>query len=67
MHFAADRRDNRRSFPQTVSPARSGHGRSEALLAGFLSPYLVGWLKQATAANDSGMYMLAAFMVLGAL
>jgi hypothetical protein len=24
-------------------------------------------LKQATAANDSGMYMLAAFMVLGGL
>ena len=28
---------------------------------------LVGWLKQVTAANDSGMYMLAAFMVLGGL
>jgi MFS family permease len=36
-------------------------------LAGFLSPYAVGWLKQATAANDSGMYMLAAFMLLGGL
>ncbi|WP_206953481.1 MFS transporter [Trinickia acidisoli] len=36
-------------------------------LAGFLSPYAVGWLKQATGANDSGMYMLAGFMVLGAV
>ena len=36
-------------------------------LAGFLSPYAVGWLKQVTGANDSGMYMLAAFMVLGAV
>ncbi len=36
-------------------------------LAGFLGPYAVGWLKQATAANDSGMYMLAAFMILGGL
>ncbi|WP_028222280.1 MFS transporter [Paraburkholderia oxyphila] len=36
-------------------------------LAGFLSPYAVGWLKQVTAANDSGMYMLAAFMILGGL
>ncbi|SAL78310.1 major facilitator transporter [Caballeronia arvi] len=36
-------------------------------LAGFLSPYLVGWLKQATASNSSGMYMLAGFLVLGAL
>jgi MFS family permease len=35
-------------------------------LAGFLSPYAVGWLKQATGTNDSGMYMLAGFMVLGA-
>jgi D-galactonate transporter len=36
-------------------------------LAGFLGPYAVGWLKQATAANDAGMYMMAAFMVLGGL
>lgn len=36
-------------------------------LAGFLSPYAVGWLKQTTGANDSGMYLLAAFMVLGAV
>jgi nitrate/nitrite transporter NarK len=36
-------------------------------LAGFLSPYAVGWLKEVTAANDSGMYMLAAFMVLGGM
>ncbi|SAK70243.1 major facilitator transporter [Caballeronia temeraria] len=36
-------------------------------LAGFLSPYLVGWLKQATASNSSGMYMLAGFLVLGAV
>ncbi|CAN7390796.1 MFS transporter [Paraburkholderia sp. SIMBA_054] len=34
-------------------------------LAGFLSPYAVGWLKQATAGNAAGMYMLAAFMILG--
>ncbi|KVE39296.1 MFS transporter [Burkholderia sp. TSV86] len=36
-------------------------------LAGFLSPYAIGWLKQATGANDAGMIMLAAFMVLGGL
>jgi len=36
-------------------------------LAGFLSPYLVGWLKQVTASTASGMYMLAGFLVLGAL
>jgi len=34
-------------------------------LAGFLSPYLVGWLKQVTASTASGMYMLAGFLVLG--
>ncbi|ALL64467.1 Nitrate/nitrite transporter [Paraburkholderia caribensis MBA4] len=34
-------------------------------LAGFLSPYAVGWLKQTTSGNAAGMYMLAAFMVLG--
>ncbi len=36
-------------------------------LAGFLSPYAVGWLKEASAKNDAGMYLLAAFMVLGGL
>jgi D-galactonate transporter len=36
-------------------------------LAGFLSPYLIGWLKQVTASTAAGMYMLAAFMVLGGL
>jgi D-galactonate transporter len=36
-------------------------------LAGFLGPYAMGWLKQATGVNDMGMYLLAAFMVLGAL
>ncbi|MCS0464607.1 MFS transporter, partial [Burkholderia mallei] len=36
-------------------------------LAGFLSPYLVGWLKQASASNAAGMYMLAGFLVLGGL
>jgi cyanate permease len=36
-------------------------------LAGFLGPYAMGWLKQATGVNEMGMYLLAAFMVLGAL
>ncbi len=36
-------------------------------LAGFMSPYLVGWLKEATASTDTGMYMLASCLVLGAI
>ena len=36
-------------------------------LAGFASPYLVGWLKDLTASTDSGMYLLAACLVVGAL
>jgi D-galactonate transporter len=36
-------------------------------LAGFLGPYAVGWLKEATASNTTGMVLLAAFMVLGGL
>lgn len=39
---------------------------SIANLAGFLAPYLVGWLKQLTSSTDSGMYMLAAALVIGA-
>lgn len=35
-------------------------------LAGFLSPYAVGWLKDLTHSTDSGMYLLAACLALGA-
>lgn len=35
-------------------------------LAGFLSPYLVGWLKDTTASTDSGLFVLAGFLLLGA-
>lgn len=36
-------------------------------LAGFVSPYAVGWLKTATASTDAGMYLLAGSLVLGAI
>ena len=36
-------------------------------VAGFLGPYAMGWLKETTGSTAAGMYMLAAFMVLGAL
>ena len=36
-------------------------------LAGFVSPFLVGWLKDLTQTTNTGMYMLAGSMVLGAL
>jgi D-galactonate transporter len=36
-------------------------------LAGFVSPYLIGFLKDVTENNRSGMYMLAGMLVLGAL
>jgi D-galactonate transporter len=35
-------------------------------LAGFVSPYLIGFLKDFTLNNRSGMYMLAGMLVLGA-
>ncbi|WP_321933494.1 MFS transporter [Paraburkholderia sp. J8-2] len=36
-------------------------------LAGFLGPYAVGWLKEATHSSAPAMYLLAACMALGAL
>ncbi|MFC5473901.1 MFS transporter [Paraherbaspirillum soli] len=36
-------------------------------LAGFVSPYLVGWLKDLTHSTNSGMFVLAAALVIGAL
>ena len=40
---------------------------SVANLAGLVSPYVFGWLKQITQSTDSGMYMLAIVLILGAL
>ena len=39
---------------------------SIANLAGFLAPYLVGWLKQMTQSTDSGMYLLSVALLIGA-
>ncbi len=36
-------------------------------LAGFVSPFMVGWLKDLTHSTNSGMYMLAGSLVVGAL
>ncbi|WP_158904052.1 MFS transporter [Burkholderia sp. L27(2015)] len=36
-------------------------------LAGFVSPFMVGWLRDLTHSTNSGMYMLAASLVVGAL
>ena len=36
-------------------------------LAGFVSPYLVGYLKDATQSTQSGMYVLAGTLVVGAI
>jgi sugar phosphate permease len=35
-------------------------------LAGFASPYAVGWIKDATGSTSAGMYLLAGFMFAGA-
>jgi D-galactonate transporter len=36
-------------------------------LAGFAAPFAVGWLKDLTSSTNSGMYLLAVSMVVGAL
>jgi predicted MFS family arabinose efflux permease len=36
-------------------------------LAGFASPYAVGWLKQASGSTSSGMLLLASSLILGAI
>jgi nitrate/nitrite transporter NarK len=35
-------------------------------LAGFVSPYMVGWLNVTTHNNSIGLYAVAAFMIVGA-
>ena len=36
-------------------------------LAGFASPYLIGYLKDLTHSTETGMYVLAGMLVVGAL
>jgi len=36
-------------------------------LAGFVSPYLVGWISDRTHRLDTGLYVIAAFLFLGAI
>jgi len=36
-------------------------------MAGFLSPYLVGWVKDASGSTDAALYVLAAVIVAGSL
>ncbi|VVE27929.1 MFS transporter [Pandoraea capi] len=36
-------------------------------LAGFVGPYLIGFLKDATQSTNSGMFLLTVFMILGGL
>lgn len=36
-------------------------------LAGFVSPYMIGWIKDATQSTNNGMYILSAVMLLGAM
>jgi MFS-type transporter involved in bile tolerance (Atg22 family) len=40
---------------------------STGQLAGFISPYLVGWIKDATQSTDMALYILAAVMLIGVM
>ncbi|MNY83383.1 putative tartrate transporter [compost metagenome] len=36
-------------------------------LAGFVSPYMIGWVKDVTQSTDAALFVLAAMLTLGAL
>ena len=36
-------------------------------MAGFLSPYIVGWVKDSTGSTDAALYLLAGVIVAGSL
>jgi nitrate/nitrite transporter NarK len=40
---------------------------SIANLAGFVSPYMVGWIQERTLSTDGGLYAIAGFLVAGAV
>ncbi|CAN5343080.1 MFS transporter [soil metagenome] len=53
----------------SVAAAAAGIAMVNSLgnLAGFVSPYLVGWIKDATQSLSGGLYALAASFVIGAV
>jgi D-galactonate transporter len=53
----------------TASAAAGGVALINSLgqCAGFLSPYLIGWIKDATHSTDLALYILAAAMLVGAV
>ena len=36
-------------------------------IAGFLSPFLVGWIKDATGSTDMALYILSTVLFIGAM
>ena len=40
---------------------------SLGLTGGFVSPFLLGWIKTATGSLTNGLYVIAGFLVVGAL
>mgnify|MGYP001222454264 CR=1 FL=1 len=52
-----------------LSPAAAAGGlaliNSMGQLAGFISPYLVGWIKDATHRTDNALFVLAALAIIG--
>jgi len=51
----------------TAAAAGIGAINSVGNLAGFASPYLVGWMKDTTHSTESGLYVLAAIQVITAI
>jgi sugar phosphate permease len=49
----------------TAAPAGIGLVSSVGNLAGFLSPFLIGWFKDRTGSTDAGMAILVGFVILG--
>ena len=58
------------AFPTAILGAAAGGlalTNSMGQMAGFLSPYLVGWVKDSTGSTDAALYVLAAVIVGGSL
>jgi MFS family permease len=71
-HGRADRpADVLASADRAVQRGRGGRGlaliNSMGQMAGFLSPYLVGWVKDSTGSTDAALYLLAGVIVGGSL
>lgn len=54
-------------FPEEIAPAGIAMVSSIGLIGGFLSPFVMGWMKAVTGNLNNGLYLISVILVIGAV